>query len=257
VASCVAAPVLAHVRPTRLVTLHCARAFVAVLSLLALACGDRKAAPPPPPPLALPPLDRAWTIDDLAAAAVELDAVCTSAPLRLPTYGTAAFARLVGPELHDEVPAQPLEARQAELKRLDDAWLALYGTYLRCGRPTETLAANAALLEGYAASLQVGAALRDAAAAGSPQRAQREQGLAIMADGLRGGVGSTVGMLLDPGLPASPPEVAARLGAAIARVAAALPPGALDESLAALRAGAAAATEPARREMLAAAVAAL
>lgn len=52
-ASCVAAPVLAHVRPTRLVTLHCARAFVAVLSLLALACGDRKAAPPPPPPLAL------------------------------------------------------------------------------------------------------------------------------------------------------------------------------------------------------------
>ena len=110
-ASCVAAPVLAHVRPTRLVTLHCARAFVAVLSLLALACGDRKAAPPPPPPLALPPLDRAWTIDDLAAAAVELDAVCTSAPLRLPTYGTAAFARLVGPELHDEVPAQPLEIR--------------------------------------------------------------------------------------------------------------------------------------------------
>lgn len=233
------------------------RVVFVVLALIGAACGDRKAAPPPPPALALPPFDRAWTVDDLTSAAAEIARVCAEEPLRLPTYGTAAFARMVGPELHDEVPPAPPEARQADLKRLNDAWLSLYDTYLRCGRPTETLAANAAMLEGYAASLAVGAAMRDAAEAGSPQRAQREQGLALMADGLRGGVGSTVGMLLDPGLPASPPEVAARLGAAIAKVAAALPPGALDEPLAALRAGATAATEPARREMLTAAVAAI
>lgn len=238
------------------------RRFLSIFAVLALAlagaaCGDRKAAPPPPPALALPPLDRAWTIDDLAAAAKEIARVCEAEPLRLPTYGTAAFARLVGPDLLDEVPAAPLEVRQAELKRLNDGWLSLYNTYLQCGRPTETLAANAALLEGFAASVLAGTAMRDAAEEGSPQRAQRAQGVELMADGLRGGVGSTVGMLLDPGLEPPPPEVAARLGAAIARVAAALPPGSLDEPIARLRAGAAAVTEPARRDMLAAAVAAL
>ena len=65
------------------------------------------------------------------------------------------------------------------------------------------------------------------------ERARRQHGLDTMADGLTGGVTSTVNMLLDPTIPGHlPPEVTGRLGAAIAAVRSELPPGALDDVIA-------------------------
>ncbi|MBK9036363.1 MAG: hypothetical protein IPL61_34800 [Myxococcales bacterium] len=231
--------------------------IVLVVAALTVACGERKRAAPPPD-LALPGLDHAWTVDELVTAAAAIDRACTETPMALPTHGTAAFSHLIAIDNLRAVPAAPLAQRQAELTRFTGAALRLYDTYLRCGRPTETMAANAVLLEGYAEALVVGAAMRDAAAADSPERAQRQHGLDTMVVGLRGGVTATVNMLTDASIPGPvPPTVAARLGAAIAQVRAQVPPGTLDDAVASLTAAAAAEPDPARQQTLAAAAAAL
>lgn len=232
------------------------RAPLALLLIAVAACGGRRHAPADD--LGLPALDHRWTVDELERAAGRIDELCTTAPARLPMWGSAAFDRLVSPDNRATVPAAPPEARQAALTRYTAATLTLYGTYLRCGRPTETLAANAALLEGYADALAVGAVMRDAAADGSPERAQRQRGLDTMAAGLVGGVGSTIDMLVDRTIPGQlEPAVTARLGAAIAAVRAELPPGTLDAPLAPLARATAAEPDPGRRAALAAAEAAL
>lgn len=230
-------------------------ALCALALLVGCGGGKRRTAPDD---LGLPALDHAWTVDELTAAATIVDATCTRAPAQLPPWGSTAFARLVDGGNRATLPAEPIATRQAALTRYTAATLTLYQTYLRCGRPAETLAANAALLEGYAEALAVGRAMRDAAPDGSPERAQRADGLATMADGLTGGVTSTINMLIDPTIPGHlPPEVTGRLGAAIALVRDQLPPGALDEALAALPRAAGAEADPDRRAALAAAAAAL
>ncbi len=232
------------------------RAALCALALL-VACGGGKRRTAPDD-LGLPALDHAWTVDELTAAATIIDDTCTRAPAQLPPWGSTAFSRLVDGGNRATLPTTPIDARQAALTRYTAATLSLYSTYLRCGRPAETLAANAALLEGYAEALAVGVAMRDAAAEGTPERAQRQHGLDTMADGLTGGVTSTVNMLLDPTIPGHlPPEVTGRLGAAIAAVRSELPPGALDDVIAPLARAAGAETEPDRRQALAAAAAAL
>jgi len=232
-------------------------AALALVVAALVGCGGGKR-PAAADDLGLPALDHAWTVDELARAATIIDDTCTRAPVRLPPWGSTAFARLVDGGNRGTIPAEPIAARQAALTRYTGATLALYQTYLRCGRPAETLAANAALLEGYAEALAVGRAMRDAAAEGSPERAQRQHGLDTMADGLTGGVTSTINMLVDPTIPGHlPPEVTGRLGAAIAAVRDQLPDGALDEAVAPLPRAASAEADPDRRAALAAAAAAL
>lgn len=232
------------------------RAALCALALL-VGCGGGKRQPAADD-LGLPALDRAWTVDELARAATIIDDTCTRAPGRLPPWGSPAFARLIDGGNRRTIPGEPIAARQAALTRYTGATLSIYDTYLRCGRPAETLAANAALLEGYAEALAVGREMRDAAAVGSPEHAQRQHGLDTMAAGLTGGVASTINMLIDPTIPGHlPPEVTGRLGAAIAAVRDQLPPGALDDALAPLPRAAGAEADPDRRAALAAAAAAL
>jgi hypothetical protein len=222
--------------------------LVIVLALIA-ACSGRRASEPPI--AGLPPIDRPWTTAQLAQAAAALDELCTREPLRLPVLGSRTFARLIAADNRSAIVASPLAARVADHARHTGAVLQLYGTYLRCGRPVETLAVNAALLEGYAASMPDGDALIAALPPDSPEAAGKRAGRDQKIAGLRGGIVSTIDMLADPQLGAPvPPEVATRLGAAIGQVRAALPPGSLDEPLAHLDDAVADALDPARKTIL-------
>lgn len=211
---------------------------VAVLALCA-ACGSRSPAPP-------------MTTAQLEAAAVELDTRCTEAPDRLPVHGSAELERLIAPKNRDAIVAGPLAERVIDHGRHTGALLRMYNTFMRCGRPVETLAVNAALLEGYANSMADGEAVIAALPADAPERARKRAAVERKIAGLRGGIGSTIGMLADPALPVVPLPLATRLGSAIDAVRAATPPGALDEPLAQLDAAIAATSEPARRDALAA-----
>ena len=216
-----------------------ARLAAAVTVALVVACsGSRRAEPP-------------MTSVQLEAAAAKLDRDCTEAPDRLPGYGSPTFARLTAADNRKAIVAAPLAARTADHARHTAAILRLYNTYLRCGRPVETLAVNAALLEGYAASMADGEALIASLPADAPETAQKRAGHARKIGGLQGGIGSTIGMLADPALgPPVPAALATRLGAAIGQVRAALPPGALDAPLAHLADAIAAESDPARKQIL-------
>lgn len=216
---------------------------------LVVGCGDRRTSEPPI--AGLPASDRPWTTAQLEQAAGVLDALCTADAPRLPAYGSRGFARIVAADNRTAIVAEPLAARLADHAKHTGALLRLYNTYFRCGRPIETLAVNAALLEGYAESMAGGAALIAALPPDSPEAAQKRAGLERKLAGLRGGVTSTVGMLADPtlGEPA-PAELATRLGAAIGQVRAAVPPGTLDEPMARLADAVTAELDPARKRML-------
>lgn len=222
----------------------------AVMFALAAACGGTQPAGDPPIE-GLPAIAQPWTTAQLAQAATTLDALCTSAPTRLPAYGSRTFERVVAADNRRTITGDTPAARAALHASNTGAVLALYGTYLRCGRPVETLAVNAALLEGYAASMPDGDAVIAALPPDSPEAAHKRAGRDQKIAGLRGGIISTVDMLADPALgPPVPAPLATRLGAAIGQVRAALPDGAVAESLAHLDAVIAAELDPARKQML-------
>ncbi|MEZ4401100.1 MAG: hypothetical protein R3B06_13835 [Kofleriaceae bacterium] len=230
-----------------------ARALVVAALALAACKGGGGAGPD-----GLPGLDHNWTVAEQARAAAVLDRLCDLGPTRLPGYGSAAFARLVAAANRATLPAGPALERQVAMSAHTDAVLAMYLTYHRCGRPVETLAVNAALLEGYAAALPLSRELAARPDGTAAQRQARADGVAQIEGGLVGGIDSTVAMLVDPDLGAGVPlEVAARLGTAIALVRAELRAGALDGSIAHLAAAAAAEPDPTRRATLAAALAPL
>lgn len=225
-------------------------AVPAVIAVLALGCGRKERADDAPVIAGLPAIDHAWTPAELTAAAAILDELCTTAPDRMPALGDRVFARVVAADNRGTLAATPPTARQADVRQHNAALLRVYATYQRCGRPSETMAANAALLEGYAVSLAAGKQVIAALPADDPARAPKQKGLDQMAAGLAGGVGSTVGMLADPAIEPPPVEVADRLGRAIAAVRAELPAGALDEPLARLTDATAGALDPPRKAAL-------
>lgn len=246
-----------------LAPMRCTPMIGLVIVMALAACKERRDDAPPPPPTAaaipgMPAADHPWTPEELTRAAALLDELCATAPDRLPALGDPVFVRAIDPANRGTFAAGDLTAKQAGARVHNAAVLRIYATYERCGRPAEALAANAALLEGYAVSLGIGQQLID-----SMDPAQTEAvakvwaGLEQMARGLRGGVGSTVGVLTDPQIAPPPLDVATRLGAALAAVRAALPEGTLDDSLARLAAATAAETDPARRAALDAIAAAL
>lgn len=219
-----------------------------IVAVVALGCGKR--APSEPAIDGLPAIDQPWTTAQLAQAVPVLSALCDRDPLRLPAYGSRTFARLSAADNRTAIVAAPLEARVADHARHTGAVLQLYQLYMACGRPTETLALNAALIEGYAASTVDGDALIATLPPDAPDTAARKAGRAQKLAGLDGGITSTIDMLADPKLgPPVDAAIASRLGAAIgaARRAA---PGALDPSLAHLDEVIAAELDPARKTML-------
>jgi|GEM_PF-2786244 len=224
-------------------------ARVAAVVILLLGCGSRRASEPAI--AGLPPIDAPWTSGQLGQAATVIATLCAEAPTRLPTYGSRTFARLVAADNRSTIVAAPLAARVADFATHTGAVLTIYDAYFRCGRPTETLAANAALLEGYAASIADGDALIAAAPSGTPETLRKLAGREQKVAGLRGGIVSTIDLVADPQLAAPvPPELATRLGTAIAQVEAALGPAGLAEPRAHLDATIAASLEPTRKAAL-------
>jgi hypothetical protein len=230
---------------------------LAIAAALASGCG-KDARPTGGNPYGLPALDRPWTVREQAEAAAIVTDLCERGATTMPAFGSPAFSRLVDASNRTTLVASPLPARHDAITAHTAALLEIYTAYFACGRLPEALAANAALLEGYAESLAVGRAMRDAAAPDSPERASRQAGLDQMIAGLDGGIASTVAMLGDVEIPGDvPPAIGQRLGAAIAAVRAELPAGLLDDSIATLRQAATAVTDPERRRAVAAAAAAL
>lgn len=234
-----------------------ARTLLVIAVALAAGCG-KDARPTGGNPYGLPALDRPWTVREQAEAAAIVSDLCERGPTAMPAFGSPAFTRLIDASNRTTLVAAPLPARHDAVTAHTAALLEIYTAYVACGRLPEALAANAALLEGYAESLAVGRALRDAAAPDSPERATRQAGLDKMIAGLDGGIASTAAMLVDVEIPGDvPPVVGQRLGAAIATVRGELPTGLLDDTVATLRQAATALTDPDRRRAVAAAAAAL
>jgi len=202
----------------------------------------------------LPVLDHRWTADDYASATRILERAGATSPRLLPRRDTRVFQRMTSADnlggLDDPSLAAELRAQQS--LRYEPPLRTLLDLYERYQPGAESLTVLALYLELHGrllGDLDDALALRRATSAGERLR-QRERLAALAA----ARIASAAPYLQGPHAcdAAELAAIAPRLGAAIARLRAVVPPAVMDESLRTLKAASDAEPDPRRQAALAA-----